>query len=112
MSDDFEKETKQAANLAAIQDKAREFQTLSNQLAEKVYQGISQGITITMKGNHDVINVHIDQSFYETSGKGAMERAFQRCLANLNHSINSDVERLQKDMQQQLLELQMHDGTY
>ena len=112
MADDFEKQAKEAANLAAIQDKAREFQTMSNQLAEKTYQGIHQGVTITMKGNHDVINVHIDQGFYETSSKGAMEMAFKRCLFNLNQAINTDVERLQKEMQEQLYELQMHGGTY
>ncbi len=112
MPDDFDDQTKKAANLAAIQDKAREFQALSSELSNKTYQGFSQGISITMKGNHDVISVHIDQGFYETSGKGTMERAIHRCLANLNNAINADVEKLQKDMQQQLLELQMHNGTY
>ena len=69
MDDENIKKAKQAASMALLQSKAKEFQEKTIALQNKIYQGTVQGISITMKGSHEVIEVRIDQSFYETSGK-------------------------------------------
>lgn len=112
MDDENIKNAKQAANMAILQTKAKEFQDKSIALQNKIYRGTVQGISIAMKGSHDVIEIHIDQSYYETSGKGAMEIAILRCLTNLNNAINADFSQLQQDMQNQLMEFQKENGAY
>ena len=112
MDDQNIKNAKQAANLALLQSKAKEFQEKTIALQNKIYQGTVQGISITMKGSHEVIEVRIDQSFYETSGKGTMEIAIMRCLTNLHNAIVTDVEQLQKDVQSQLMEIEKSNGAY
>ena len=112
MDDENIKKAKQAASMALLQSKAQEFQEKTIALQNKIYQGTVQGISITMKGSHEVIEVRIDQSFYETSGKGTMEIAIMRCLTNLHNAIVTDVEQLQKDVQSQLMEIEKSNGAY
>ena len=112
MDDQNIKNAKKAADLALLQNKAKDFQDRSVALQNKIFTGTYQGVTIVMKGSHDIIEVRIDQSFYETSGKGQMEIAIMRCLTNLHNAIVTDVEQLQKDVQSQLMEIEKSNGAY
>lgn len=112
MDDENVKNAKQAADMALLQTKAKEFQDKANAQQNKIYQGTFQGITIAMKGSHEVIEVRIDQSFYETSGKGPMEIAILRCLTNLNHAIDEDVKAIQEELQTQINILRQNHGSY
>ena len=100
------KKSKQAVDLLMLQNKAKEFQERSNNLLNKNYQGRVQGVTITMKGNHDIGEIHIDQSFYETAGKGELEIAFIKCLSNLNTAINNEQQELQNELQKEIIMMQ------
>lgn len=100
------KKSKQAVDLLMLQNKAKEFQERSNNLLNKNYQGRVQGVTITMKGNHDIVEIHIDQSFYETAGKGELEIAFIKCLSNLNTAINNEQQELQNELQNEIIMMQ------
>ncbi len=112
MDDQNIKNAKQAANLALLQSKAKEFQDRGVALQNKIFTGTYQGVTIVIKGSHEIIEVRIDQSFYETSAKGQMEIAIMRCLTNLNNAINNEINQLQQEMQMQLAEFQKENGTY
>ncbi len=112
MDDQNIKNAKKAADLALLQNKAKDFQDRSVALQNKIFTGTYQGVTIVMKGSHDIIEVRIDQSFYETSGKGQMEIAIMRCLTNLNNAVNNEIQQLQQEMQRELAEFQKENGTY
>lgn len=114
MEDENIKRAKAATNFAMLQDKAKEFQDKSDALQNKVYQGTVQGVTIVMRGSHEVLEVKLDQNFYEISGKEGMEIAILRCLTNINNAIKLDQVQLQKEMQNELMALQRsaNDGNY
>lgn len=99
MDDENMKKSKDTVDLLMLQTKAREFQSKSNELQQKEYQGKYQGVSMKMKGDHTVFEVHIDQGFYETSGKGQMEKAIFTLLNNLNTAIKQDQDDLQKELQ-------------
>ncbi len=99
MDDENMKKNKQALDLLMLQTKAREFQDKNNELQQKEYQGKYQGISIKMKGDHTVFDIHIDQGFYETAGKGQIEKAFLTLLGNLNNAIRQDQDNLQRELQ-------------
>lgn len=99
MDDENIKKSKEAVDLLMLQTKAREFQNKSNELQQKEYQGKYQGVSIKMKGDHTVFDVHIDQGFYETSSKGQMEKAIISLLNNLNNAIKQDQDDLQRELQ-------------
>ena len=99
MDDENIKKSKEAVDLLMLQNKAREFQNKSNELQQKEYQGKFQGVSIKMKGDHTVFDVHIDQGFYETSSKGQMEKAIIALMNNLNNAIKQDQDDLQRELQ-------------
>ena len=99
MDDENIKKSKEAVDLLMLQTKAREFQNKSNELQQKEYQGKFQGVSIKMKGDRTVFDVHIDQGFYETSSKGQMEKAIISLLNNLNNAIKQDQDDLQRELQ-------------
>lgn len=106
MDDENIKKSKEAVDLLMLQNKAREFQSKSNELQQKEYQGKFQGISIKMKGDHSVFDVHIDQGFYETSSKGQMEKAIISLLNNLNNAIKQDLDDFQREFQSDIERMQ------
>lgn len=104
--DDEMKKAEQATRLAMIQDKAQEFQFQANELQKREYQGRVQGINIVMKGNFEVINVHIDQSFYETASKGQIEIAITKCINNLHVAVQNDMNALSDEFQNYIARVQ------
>lgn len=99
MDDENMKKSKQAVDFVMLQDKAREFQNKSNELQQKEYQGKYQGLTIKMKGDHSIVDCRIEQGYYETAGKGQLEKAITTLLTNLNTAIKQDQDDLQKELQ-------------
>ena len=99
MDDENIKKSKEAVDLLMLQNKAREFQNKSNELQQKEYQGKFQGVSIKMKGDHTVFDVHIDQGFYETSSKALTEEAISTLMNNLNNAIKQEQDDLQRELQ-------------
>ena len=93
------KKAKQAADLAVLQQKARDYQDKLQALMNKEYQGKFQGINVRMKGDFSLLDVNIDQSFYETAGKGQIERAILQLFNNLHKAVNADQELLKNELQ-------------
>lgn len=107
MDDQNIKNAKQATEMAMLQEKARNYQSKMNELTNKVYTGRRQGINIEMKGNYEVVDIKIDQSFYETSSKLQMEQALIVCLTNLRRSIELDQESLKDELQNDITRMQV-----
>ena len=105
MDDENMKNAKRAADMVMLQNKARDFQEKMTALANKEYQGRYQGIEIKMKGDFTLINVHIDQSLYETGGKGQIEKAFFTLTSNLVYAIKQESEMMQKEFQEELMRM-------
>ena len=105
MDDENMKNAKRAADMVMLQNKARDFQDKMTALSNKEYQGRYQGIEIKMKGDFTLINVHIDQSLYETGGKGQIEKAFFTLTNNLVNAIKQESEMMQKEFQEELMRM-------
>ena len=105
MDDENIKNAKRAADMVMLQSKARDFQEKMTALSNKEYQGRYQGIEIKMKGDFTLINVHIDQSLYETGGKGQIEKAFFTLTNNLVNAIKQESEMMQKEFQEELMRM-------
>ena len=98
-NDENIKKAKQAADMVMLQNKAKDFQDKMTALGNKEYQGRYQGLTIKMKGDHTLLDVSIDQGFYETAGKSQIEKAILVLCSNLNTAIKDDQEQLQRELQ-------------
>ena len=94
-----EKKSEQETNLFLLQQKARDYQDKLVQLQNKEYQGKYQGVSIKEKGDGTVLEVHIDQGFYETASKGQIEIAIFKLANNLHNAIVNDQKSLQDELQ-------------
>ena len=92
--------------MVMLQDRARKYQEKLDELANKVYKGKRQGINIDLKGNFDIIDFKIDQSFYETSSKTQMEQAIIVCFTNLKRTIEQDQETLKNELNNDIMKMQ------
>jgi DNA-binding protein YbaB len=101
------KKAKQAADLAVMQEKARVYQQKLLDLQNKEYQGKYKGLNLRMKGNYEVIDVKIDQSFYETAGKQEIEQAILVAYVNLHRAIETEQKELQDEMTNELQRMQV-----
>jgi DNA-binding protein YbaB len=108
------KNASSAVEMVMLQQKAKEYQDKVQALGNKEYQGRNQGVAVTMKGNYDVVDVHIDQAFYETAGKDKLEKAFLTVLTNLHRMIDMDQDQLKQELQMAIVALQKEagDGTH
>jgi len=117
MSDENDKnleKAKQAADMVRLQQKAQEFQSKLTELGNKEYQGKVQGITIKVKGDYTVLDVQINQDYYETASRSQMEGSILKLLVNLKNAITADQDLLRNELQMDLDLLkreQMNDGT-
>ena len=93
---------KQAADMVRLQQKAQEFQGKLTDLGNKEYQGKVQGISIKMKGDYTVLDVQINQDYYETASRSQMENAILKLLVNLRNAISNDQEMLKNELQMDL----------
>ena len=100
------KKAKQAADLAVMQDKVRNYQQKLVDLQNKEYQGKYKGLSIRMKGSFEVIDVRIDQSFYETARKQEIEQAILITLNNLHQAVDDEQKDLQNQMTSDLQRIQ------
>lgn len=107
------KKAKQAADMFMLQQKAKAYQEKLDALANKEYQGKYQGISIKMKGDYSILDVQIDQSFYETASKGQIEHGILTLLCNLHNAIANDQTVLKDELQQDISFLQksQYDGN-
>lgn len=105
--DENMKKAQQATDMVMMQDKLRDYQKKMEDLQNKVYQGNYQGMSIKMKGTYEIIEVHIDQSFYETAPKSLLEMSILTVSANLHRAIEADQKLLQEQMQNDLQRFQM-----
>lgn len=100
------KKAKQAADLAVMQDKVRNYQQKLVDLQNKEYQGKYKGLSIRMKGSFEVVDVRIDQSFYETARKQEIEQAILITLNNLHQAVDDEQKDLQNQMTSDLQRIQ------
>jgi len=100
------KKARQAESFALLQSKAKDYQDKLTSLQNKEYQGKYFGVFIRMKGSFEVIDVRIEQAFYETAGKGQIEKAFLTCYGNLYRSIQADQDGLKQELQSDVDQIQ------
>ncbi len=105
-NDENIKKAKQAADMVMLQNKAKDYQNKLNDLQGKEYQGKYQGLTIKMKGDHSILDVKIEQGFYETAGKGQIEKAILVLTNNLCGAIKADQDALQQQLQSDIERMQ------
>lgn len=98
-NDDNLKRAKQAADMVMLQNKAKDYQAQLQALQDKEYQGRYHGISIKMKGDFSLLDVTIDQGFYETAGKSQIENSFLVLFSNLKANIVADQNDLQQRFQ-------------
>lgn len=101
------KKAKQAVDMAMLQDKAKDYQEQMAALQNKEYQGRYQGLTIKIKGDFTLLDVKIDQGFYETAGKNQLEHAILALFMNLKNAISTEQNELQQKLQSELERMQM-----
>ena len=115
MSDNDEniKKAKQAADMVMMQNRIKDYQDRLVALQNKEYQGKFQGIVVKMRGDFQVIDVRIDQSFYETAGKGQIEKAILTLMTNLHNAIHVDQDDMNRELQEEVKRMQQTytDGT-
>ena len=56
--------------------------------------------------DYQVLDITIDQSFYETSSKTQMEQALMICLTNLKQAIDLEQEQLKNSLQTEINKFQ------
>ncbi len=113
MSEEDDKKEKQTADMLFMQNSAKEFQDKMQVLQNKEYTGKVQGISIKMKGSMEIIDVHIDQSYYETAAKGAIEIAIKKCINNIENSIAFDVNEAREKLNQDIERIRVNsNGDY
>ncbi len=105
-NDENLKKAKQAADMVRLQQKAQDYQQKLNDLMNKEYQGKYQGINVKMKGDSTLLDVRIEQSFYETAGKGQIEKAILTLFNNLHNAIQADQNALREELQMDIDSLQ------
>ncbi len=93
------KKAKQSVDMFMLQQKAKDYQDKMTALANKEYQGKYQGINIKMKGDSSILEVKIDQSYYETASKSQIEAGLLRLFNNLHGAILADQEILKNELQ-------------
>jgi DNA-binding protein YbaB len=103
---DEDNNVKQQTDLFMLQQKAQDYQDKLNKLQNKEYQGKYQGVSIRQKGDGTILEVHIDQSFYETASKGQIEIAFFKLLNNLHTAVLNDQKSLQEELQMDIAAFQ------
>ena len=107
MEDENSEKAKQACEFTRMQERAKKLQEQFSALSNKVYKGKRQGINIQMKGDYQVLDITIDQSFYETSSKTQMEQALMICLTNLKQAIDLEQEQLKNSLQTEINKFQI-----
>lgn len=108
------KKAKQAADMFKLQQKAKDYQDKVNQMNQRVYHGKCQGISADMKGDYSLIDVRIDQSYYETASKGQIEKNILQLFQNLKSAIKADEDALKSEIQDEIANLEKEhykDGT-
>lgn len=107
MNDDENlKKTKKAVDMLMLQQKARDYQDKLSKSMNKEYQGRYQGISMKMKGDFTLLDVKIDQSFYETASKSQIEQGIMALFRNLHNAISSDQEALKEELQMDISAIQ------
>lgn len=112
-NDENLKKAKQSTDLFMLQQKAKDYQDKMNSLTNKEYQGKYQGINMKMKGDGMVLEVKIEQSYYETASKSQIESGILRLTNNLHNAIVADQEVLKNELQLDLSAFQkeQYNGT-
>ncbi len=105
-NDENIKKAKQAVDMVMLQQKAKDYQDKQVALMNKEYQGKYQGISMKMKGDFTLLEVKIDQNFYETASKGQIEQAIFKLCSNLHGAISADLDVLKNELQMDLSFLQ------
>ena len=105
-NDENLKKAKNAADMVMLQQKARDYQDKLGKLMNKEYQGKYQGISIKMKGDYTLLDVSIDQSFYEMASKNQIEQGLMNLFRNLHNAVNADQDALKAELQLDLSALQ------
>jgi DNA-binding protein YbaB len=105
-NDENLKKAKQAADMVRLQQKAQDYQNKLNDLMNKEYQGKFQGISVKMKGDSTLLDVRIEQSFYETAGKGQIEKAILTLFNNPHNAIQADQNALREELQMDIDSMQ------
>lgn len=95
-----------SAEAAVMQDRIKEYQTKIEDLQRKEYSGKYQGITLKMNGAMQLLGVEINQGYYETSSKSQLERAFLICFSNIKGAIDSEMNALREQLQQEVMRFQ------
>lgn len=93
------KKAKQATDMFMLQQKAKDYQDKFTRIQNNEYQGKYKGISCKMKGDGTILEVHIDQSFYETASKGQIEAGIMRLINNLHSAVNADQDHLKNEIQ-------------
>lgn len=110
-NDENLKKAKQAADMVLMQQKAQEYQQKLNGLFNKEYTGKYQGISVKLKGDSTLLDVKIDQSFYETASKEQIEKGFLILFNNLHNAIQADQNMLKDELQLDINALQKQYGN-
>lgn len=111
MEDDNIKKAKETTELFRLQQKAQEYQNKVKELMNKEYQAKYSGLSIKMKGDYTVLDVSLDQSFYETSSKSVLEQAIVTAFRNIHQAIEDDQEALKNRLQTELNDIK-YDGNH
>ncbi len=97
--DENMKKAMKATDMVMLQQKARDYQDKLGKLMNKEYQGRYQGISIKMKGDFTLLEVNIDQSFYEMASKSQIEQGIMTLFRNLHNAVSSDQDALKNELQ-------------
>ena len=81
-----------SAEAAVMQDRIKEYQTKIEALK--------------MNGAMQLLGVEINQGYYETSSKSQLERAFLICFSNIKGAIDSEMNALREQLQQEVMRFQ------
>ena len=102
MEDENLKKASQAAELAAMQDKARDYQRKLAEFQSKIFTGKVGGVNMKMSGDFKINEIKIDQSFYEMASKDQLEVSILRCYNNLYTAVSNEINDLNGQFQQEM----------
>lgn len=100
------KKADQAAQYALIQERMATYRQKIVEVQNRDFQGRYQGISVKMNGNFDIVDVAIDQGYYETAGKSQLEKAILVCLSNLHNAIEQETKAITDQMQAEMARFQ------
>lgn len=101
------KKAEQSTQYAMMEQKMQDYRQKLVDLQNRIYQGKYQGVILKMRGDFNLVETTIDQTYYETASKAQLEKAILVCFTNLHNAIEQETKAITEQMQNDMSRFQL-----